>query len=79
MKRNGGTSAVGMPELLVGTALSHFLESQPHQDIDNLAWLENWYVAHSRDKDGLNTDKLAFVRWLTILEKHLDDFSQISV
>ena len=46
MKWNGCASAVGMPELTMGSALPNLHEPKIGQDIDDLTGFEDWNVSH---------------------------------
>ena len=79
MKWNGRASSVGMTELLVGPALAYLLESQPLQNRNDLAGLENRYAGHSRNFDGLDSDKLRLNMRRAVLTQHLDNLLQVDV
>ena len=46
MEWDGRAAAVRMPELAMRSALPHLREPEVGQDIDDLAGLEDRYVAH---------------------------------
>jgi hypothetical protein len=67
-----------MAELLVGSALSYFDESQPVENRNDFARLEDRDASHSDDY-GLRTYEFGFELWLPILQQHGDHFTKVRV
>jgi hypothetical protein len=44
----GSCPTVRVPELLMGTLLAHFFETEPLQNRGNFPWLQNRNVSHGQ-------------------------------
>lgn len=77
MERNGGRTSVGVAILPVGSALSNLDEPEALQNPGDLPRLQDRYVAHLRDLDGLRADEFSLQLWLAVLEKHGDDLLEV--
>jgi hypothetical protein len=71
-------ASIGVPELLVRTALPHLREPEGLKDRDDLARAEDGYVTHgSGDLHRRGTDELSLHLRLAVLEEHLDHFLEV--
>jgi hypothetical protein len=80
MERHRCASAICVSKLFVRTPLTDFRETEGNKNGDDLARFENGDVPHcSGDRDVLHADKLGLQIWLTVFEKHGDDFLEVVV
>lgn len=78
MKRNGRAAAVGMPELLMRTALPDLDKPELPEKRDDFARFQNWRLAHRlRHFDGLCADEHAVESRIACLEEHFEHFLKI--
>ena len=75
---NRGGPAIGVAELLVGTALTDLDEAVGLQQRDDPPGAEDRRAGHgSGDLDGAHVDELGLEGRLAVLEQHLDDLAQV--
>jgi len=79
MHRNCGDATIGVPELLVRTALADLPKTQPLQKCHDLTRLEDRWLGHASRHDGLDADELSFELRFAILKEESDHFLQVAV
>ena len=78
MKRKCRRPAIGVSELLVGSALPRELKAQSLQPGDDLPGPQDWNISHGlADLNRLHPDELGRQLGLAVLEKHRHDFLKV--
>lgn len=76
MKWDGRGAAVGMTELLVRAALTHFNEAESREKCDDFSRLEDRNPGHLNDY-GMGPDELGLQLGFAVLEQHGDYLAEI--
>lgn len=80
MEGHRGRAAIGVAELLVGSALAAFGEAEAFKDLDDLTWLEDREGAQKlSNEDRVGANEFGLEARLSIFEQELNHLAEVGL